>query len=137
MMIREVMTRGVHTLEYSASLREAARLMAEEDIGSVPVVRDEQLVGMVTDRDLVIRGLARSVAEDAPLSTVMTPGIRFCFDDQSVEEVASIMAELGVRRLPVVDREKRLVGFISLANINGAESLRALDTLLDGVATPH
>jgi CBS domain-containing protein len=137
MMIRDVMTQGVHTLEYSATLRDAAKLMAEEDIGSVPVVRDGKLVGMVTDRDLVIRGVARGVADDAELSVVMSPSIKYCFDDQGVDEVASNMAELAVRRLPVVDRDEQLVGFVSLANINGAESLPAINALLDGVATPH
>lgn len=137
MLIREVMTQGVHTLDCTATLREAAQLMSKHDIGSVPVSRDDRLVGMVTDRDIVLRGVARGISDDAPLSDVMSDGIKYCFDDQSVSDVASNMAQLGVRRLPVVDRDKRLVGFVSLSNIHGSDEERASEELLDGTARAH
>lgn len=137
MEIRDVMTPSVQVVGPDITFREAARLMREHDIGSLPVHRDDRLVGMVTDRDLVVRGLAEGLGEDDPVSSVMSEGVKYCFEDQPVEEVAANMSELQVRRLPVVSREKRLVGFVSLANIASARDGAATEDLLGGTATPH
>ncbi|TNJ34642.1 CBS domain-containing protein [Arenimonas terrae] len=137
MNVRDVMTAEVYVVEPEMSLRDAARMMRDCDIGSLPIQRNERLIGMVTDRDLVIRGIAGGMESSATVESVMSDGIRYCFDDQSVEEVATNMAELQVRRLPVVSREKRLVGFVSLANIASARDRQATDELLGGTAEPH
>ena len=137
MDVRDVMTTEVHVVSPDATFREAARLMREHDIGSLPVHSDDRLVGMVTDRDLVVRGLAEGKGLDEQVSSVMSEGVKYCFEDQPVEEVAANMSGLQVRRLPVVSREKRLVGFISLANIASSRSDTATEDLLGGTATPH
>ena len=137
MKVRDVMTNEVFVIGPEQSLREAAQMMRDCDVGSLPVHRDDRLVGMVTDRDLVIRGLASGLDADAPVERVMSESIKYCFDDQAIDEVANNMAELQVRRLPVVTREKRLAGFVSLANIASARIDSATDDLLEGTARPH
>ena len=137
MKISDVMTTEVHVIEPGATLRDAARKMRDLDVGSLPVHRDDKLVGMVTDRDIVVRGLAEGMGLDATVSAVMSEGVKYCFDDQPVADVAANMGEIQVRRLPVVTREKRLVGFVSLANIASANQPGATDCLLDGTAEPH
>ena len=137
MKVRDVMTNEVFVIGPEQSLREAAQMMRDCDVGSLPVHRDDRLVGMVTDRDLVIRGLASGLDGDAPVERVMSESIKYCFDDQAIDEVANNMAELQVRRLPVVTREKRLTGFVSLANIASARIDSATDDLLEGTARPH
>ena len=135
--VSEVMTRDIHIASPDHSIAEAAAVMARADVGCLPVGDKDRLVGMITDRDLVVRAVAKSLAATTPVSEVMTDSIKYCYDDQSVDEVARNMAELGVRRLPVVNREKRLVGFIALSNIAQGGDDGARDTFLRGVATPH
>jgi len=137
MMIRSIMSRHVHVLDAGASMRAAAQMMQREDIGSVPISEDDKLVGMVTDRDIVVRAVAEGWQIDTPLREVMSNGVKYCYDDDSVDDVARNMSDLGVRRLPVVDRDKKLVGFVSLANISSAGNARATDELLQGTAQPH
>jgi CBS domain-containing protein len=137
MDVRDVMTTDVQVVSPETTLREAACLMRDHDIGSLPVHRDDRLVGMVTDRDLVVRGLADGKGQDEQVSAVMSEGVKYCYEDQPVEDVAANMSELQVRRLPVVSREKRLVGFVSLANIASARDKSATEDLLGGTATPH
>ena len=111
MQIREVMTSQVKTVQPSTRIREIARLMRDEDIGAVPVTENDRLIGMVTDRDIVIRALAYGVDVEAKSAReVMSPRLLYCREDQSVEDVLQNMGEQQVRRLPVVDRDKRLVG---------------------------
>jgi CBS domain-containing protein len=137
MKIHDVMSRDVHVLDADASLRAAAQMMQRKDIGSVPVSENDRLIGMVTDRDIVVRAIAEGWQIDTPLREVMSSGVKYCYDDDSVDDVARNMADLGVRRLPVVDRNKRLVGFVSLANITSAGDAGATHTLLEGTAQPH
>ena len=135
--VSEVMTGNVLLARPEQTLREAAMLMAEADVGSLPVAENERLVGMVTDRDMAVRALARGLGADTPVSDVMTREIRYCFEDEDINDVAENMAELGVRRLPVVDRQKRLVGIVALSNVAQCGSEDASDSLLEGVAQPH
>ncbi|MDC8016098.1 CBS domain-containing protein [Tahibacter soli] len=137
MKIRSVMSRNVHVLDANASLRAAALMMQREDIGSVPVSENDKLIGMVTDRDIVVRAVAEGWQIDTPLREVMSSGVKYCYDDDEVDDVARNMSDLGVRRLPVVDRAKNLVGFVSLANISSAGDTRATGELLQGTAQPH
>jgi CBS domain-containing protein len=137
MKIREIMSNAVHMLGRDASVREAALMMQREDIGSVPINDGDRLVGMVTDRDIVLRAVAKGMDVQTPVSEVMSDGVRYCYEDESVDDVARNMADLGVRRLPVVDRNKRLVGFVSLSNIASADDAGATEDLLQGTAQPH
>lgn len=118
MLVRDVMSPRVIHVAPHAHLQEIALAMRNGDLGSVPVSSDDRLIGMVTDRDLVIRGLAETADIGTLTATdVMSPKILYCYEDQPIEEVLRNMAEQQVRRLPVVSREKRLVGIVSLGDL--------------------
>lgn len=116
--VSEIMTRGVRSLSPSDSVLMAAQAMDEMNIGAVPVCDGKRLVGMVTDRDITVRGVAQGRAnEDTKLKDIMSPDVKWCFEDQRIEEVLDEMASGQIRRLPVVDRERHLVGMITLGDI--------------------
>lgn len=137
MKVRDVMSRDVKTIPAHGTLHEVALLMKRHDIGSVPVAEDDRLIGMVTDRDLVVRALAEQLPPDTDVRSVMTDKVMYCFDDQDLSDAVRNMAELEVRRLPVVDRDKRLVGVLALSNVAACDNDDLNGELLDGVATPH
>lgn len=137
MKISEVMTRDVYVLDIEGSVRDVAELMKRKDIGSVPITEARRLVGMVTDRDIVVRAVADGKPGDTKIRDVMSVGINYCSEDDSVEDVARSMADLGVRRLPVVDAALQTVGFVSLSNIAIADDAGATEQLLSGTAQPH
>src|SRR5690606_19457394 len=118
MKISEMMTPNVRCVPPDASLVEAALVMRELDVGSVPVCEASRLVGMLTDRDIALRSVA---AGNDPRRTlvkeVMSEGIIYIYADQEVEDAAELMEQKQVRRLPVLTREKRLVGIISLGDV--------------------
>lgn len=118
MQVREIMSTAPEIINPDTPLREVARLMRDRDIGAVPLGADDRLVGMLTDRDIVVRGLAEH--DDCSTLTaqqVTTEALRYCFDDDDIDEVASSMSQQQVRRLPVVNRDKRLVGMVSLGDV--------------------
>ena len=122
MKVREAMTRDVRIASPSETIRQAARTMAEIDAGAIPVGENDRLVGMITDRDIAVRAVASGKSPDTPIRDVMsTEDICYCFDDQEIGEVAVSMADVKVRRLPVVNRDKRLVGILSLGDISLAD----------------
>jgi CBS domain-containing protein len=137
MNVRDVMTTDVQVIGCDGTLRQAAELMRARDIGSLPVSRDQKLVGMVTDRDIVVRGLAEGLDGDTRVDRVMTSELQTCCDEDTVEQAADKMSDLGVRRLPVVDRSGNLVGFMSLSNVASARDQSATEDLLKGTACPH
>ncbi len=137
MQIRDVMTTDVKTLSPDQSIREAAALMADIDSGALLVNDQDRLIGMITDRDIAIRAVAKGLDCDTPVREVMSNTIRYCFDDESVQDVAQNMAENEMRRMPVLNREKRLVGVVSLGNIASCHNQQTSDTLLQGVARAH
>jgi CBS domain-containing protein len=117
MNIADMMTRNVTMVSPDASLVVAAEAMAERDAGALPVGEGDQLVGMITDRDIAIRGVASGKPVERMLvREAMTPQVLYCFEDQDCEEVAKNMAEVQARRLPVINRDKRLVGIVSLGD---------------------
>ena len=116
MQIKELMSRNVVLASPRESLSEVAQMMAEKDVGFMPVGEGDRIVGMVTDRDMAIRGLAKGKGPDTPVSEVMTRDVKYCFDDEDIDHVVANMGENQVRRLPVMNREKRLVGIVSLAD---------------------
>jgi CBS domain-containing protein len=118
MQIKEVMTTGVEVVRPDDTLQEAARRMKSIDVGPLPVCDGDRLLGMITDRDIIIRATAEG--RDPKVTRVkeaMTPGVVYVFEDQDIEEAASLMKERQIRRLVVLDRDKRLVGILSLGDI--------------------
>ena len=117
MKVSKYMTRDVHLATPTQTIREAARMMAEIDAGSLPVQEDDRLVGVITDRDIAVRAVAQGKSPDTPVRDVMSGEVLYCFEDQEVKEIARNMGDVKVRRLPVVNRDKRLVGIISVGDL--------------------
>ena len=136
MKVREVMTRDVRVANPEQSIREAAQLMAELDAGVLPVGADDRLVGMITDRDIAVRGVAKGKAPDTPVREVMTADVKYCFDDEEVDHVARNMADIQVRRLPVVNRDRRLVGIIAIADLAANEDVSVVGEAVSGISEP-
>ncbi|HSV01997.1 MAG TPA: CBS domain-containing protein [Phenylobacterium sp.] len=134
MNISECMTRDVELARPDMSLREAAKLMAECDCGAVPVGDNDRLVGMVTDRDMAIRGLAQGKGPDTRVSEVMSREIRYCFDDDDADDVLEMMGEQQIRRMPVLNRDKRLVGIVSLGDLSREHEPRRAGEALSGIS---
>ena len=136
MKIKEIITSDPELIDPNASIREAAKRMKSEDIGALPVGENDRLIGMVTDRDIAIRGVAEDRTPDATtVRDVMSEKIFYCFEDDDIEDAAQCMAENQVRRLPILNRDKRLTGIISLADIaqTGEDCEK---TALEGVSEP-
>lgn len=136
MKIRDVMTRDVRTVTPESTIREAARIMADADVGVLPVSAGDRLAGMVTDRDLAVRAIAVGKGPDSTVGDVMSPEVLYCHDDEDIVDVCQNMADIQVRRLPVVDVDKRLVGIISLADIAKAAALEEAGAALEGITRP-
>jgi CBS domain-containing protein len=117
MRVSEAMTRDVYVANPDETIQQAAIAMAGLDAGVLPVGDDDRLIGMITDRDIAIRAVAGGKGPDARVRDVMTTDVKYCFDDQEIEDVTLNMGEIQVRRMPVVDREKRLVGILSLGDV--------------------
>jgi CBS domain-containing protein len=117
MKVSKCMTRDVELVSPTQTIRDAAQMMAELDAGALPVQQDDRLVGMITDRDIAVRAVAQGKSPETPVRDVMSPELLYCFDDQEIEDVSRNMGEVKVRRLPVVNRDKRLVGIISIGDL--------------------
>jgi CBS domain-containing protein len=116
--ISEIMSTDVRVVEPQETLRRAAEMMVRLDVGALPVVTDNQLMGMLTDRDIVVRGVAAGLSPDAGcVSDVMTREVLYCTADQDTREVLELMGEKQVRRLPVVDDDRHLVGIVSIGDL--------------------
>jgi CBS domain-containing protein len=118
MKIREIMTSGARCISPDASLTKAASLMRELNVGSLPVCENDRLAGMITDRDIAIRAVAE--ARDlpgTPVRAIMSPEVVYAFEDQDVEDAARVMEMNQIRRLPILNRDKRLVGILALGDI--------------------
>src|SRR5438876_10330250 len=111
------MTSEVRVASPDQTIREAAQLMAEIDAGALPVAQNDRLVGMITDRDIAVRAVAQGKSPQTKVNDVMTREILYCFDDQDLDDIAQNLGENQVRRLPVVNRDKRLVGILSLGGL--------------------
>lgn len=119
MKVSEIMSRDVQVARPNESIQSVARRMKEIDAGSLPVCDGQTIRGMVTDRDIAIRAVAEGRSFETPVSEIMTEGVEYLFEDDDAGEAADRMAEAQVRRLPVVDRDKRLVGILALGDIAG------------------
>ena len=136
MRVSEAMTPDVRVANPDQTIREAARMMAELDAGALPVGEQDRLVGMITDRDIAVRAVAHGKPPDTPIREVMTDDVKYCFDDEELEEVARNMGDIQVRRLPVVNRDKRLVGIVSIADIAVAEEPEVVGDAVSGISVP-
>ena len=125
MKVADVMTTNVRLMRPHQTLREAANVMFDEDIGTVPVTDHDRLVGMVTDRDIAVRGVAQGKGPDAKVREIMMENVKYCFEDEDLKQVSKNMASLQMRRLPVMNRDKRLVGIVSLGDLATTASSRS------------
>jgi CBS domain-containing protein len=118
MQVQEIMTNVVDVIDPNATIRDAARRMRADNVGALPVCDDQRLLGVVTDRDIVVRAVADDLGGGTTaVREVMSEGVCYCNEDDDVGKAAEIMARHQVRRLPVVSREKQLVGFVALADL--------------------
>ena len=136
MKVSEVMTRDVRLIEPTQSIRDAARLMAELDTGILPVREGDRLVGMITDRDITVRAVAQGRGPDTPVREVMTDDVKYCYEDDDTNDVARNMADIQVRRLPVLTRDKRLVGIISLGDMAMSDGSGRVGEAVAGISQP-
>jgi CBS domain-containing protein len=140
MRVGEAMTRDVRLATPGQSIRDVAKMMAEIDAGILPVGENDRIVGMITDRDIAVRAVAEGKGPDTPVRDVMsTEHIHYCFEDEDVADVARNMGQMKVRRMPVMDRNKRLVGIISLGDVAQQEQ-KAAGQAVDKIAEkggPH
>jgi CBS domain-containing protein len=136
--ISEVMTRDVMTISPQETLRRAAQMMDELNVGVLPVCDGETLVGMITDRDITVRSTSAGDApENARVEEAMSEDVRWCFDDQSVDEVMQQMSDSQIRRVPVVDHNtKKLVGIVALGDIATKSPSGEAEDALKNVSTP-
>ena len=114
--LKDVMTPNVQVISPGATIREAAQKMREGDYGMMPVAENDRIIGAISDRDIAVRAIAEGKGPDTPVRDVMSEGITWAYEDDSIEHAAEIMSEHQVRRLPVVSREKRLVGIVALGD---------------------
>jgi CBS domain-containing protein len=134
MKVSDLMTRDVHIASPSQKLREAAAEMEKCDVGVLPVGENDRLVGMITDRDIAVRGVSHGLGPDASVRDVMSKDVRYCFDGDDLEDIAQNMADEQIRRLPVLNRDKRLVGIISLGDIAVSQEIQAGGVALSGIS---
>jgi CBS domain-containing protein len=138
MKVKEAMHKGAEWVSPSTSIAELARLMVKHDIGAIPIGDDDKLIGMVTDRDIVCRGLANG-KDVAKLTAreVMTKQIVWCRDDEDLDDATRIMEQKKIRRLPVIDGNKRMVGMLSLGDLSHAGKSKLSGEVLQAVSAHH
>jgi CBS domain-containing protein len=136
MQVNEAMTNDVKIASPNQTIRDAARLMAEIDAGVLPVGEKDRLVGMITDRDIAIRAVAADKGPQTPIRDIMSKEVLYCFEDDDVDDVVQNMADIKVRRLPVLNHEKRLVGILSLGDIALSDGAGTAGSALCGISEP-
>ena len=134
MKISEVMTTEVETISSEQTAREAAAFMLRADAGSIPVCDGDRVVGMITDRDIAVRGVAEGRGPDTPVSELMSDGIICAHEDDDIHAVAKRMSDEQVRRLPVLDSDDRLVGIVSLGDLSRETGGEVAHEALEGVS---
>ena len=137
MRVSEAMTRDVRVASPDQTIREVANIMKEIDAGAMPVGDNDRLVGVITDRDIAIRAIAEGKGPDTKVRDVMSQEqVMYCYEDEDLTHVAKNMAENQVRRLPVVNRDKRLVGIVSLGDVATSASQTTAGKAVKGVSKP-
>ena len=135
MQVKQCMTRDVRVVSPDDTIERAAQMMGQIDAGVLPVGEGDRLVGMITDRDIAIRGVAEGCSPSARVGDIMSREVKYCFDDADTDEVLDNMAEIQVRRMPVVDHDKRLVGIVSIGDLAKKDS-RDTGEALGDIARP-
>jgi len=136
MKVSEVMTRDVRTVRPDQSARDAANFMLQADAGAIPVTEGDRLIGMITDRDIAVRGVAEGHGPDTPVRELMTNDIVAARMDDETDDVAARMSEAQVRRLPVIDDQERLCGIVSLGDLSQQGETDQAEQALQGVTQP-
>lgn len=136
MKVSDAMTPDVQLCTPQDTLKDAAEAMTALNVGLLPVTDGDRLIGMVSDRDIATRGVALGLGPDSPVRTVMTEDVKYCFEDQELEEVIRNMGDIQVRRLPVLNRAKRLVGIIALGDIARAHAGDGTADALSRISEP-
>ena len=138
MKVRDAMHPGVQWVERDTPVVKVASMMQEHDIGAIPVGQDDRLIGMVTDRDIVCRGLAQGRdCSGMTVGDVMSKGIVFCRDDEELEDAVRIMESRKIRRLPVLNDQKRMVGILSLGEISHMAPRQITGEVMQAVTAHH
>jgi CBS domain-containing protein len=137
MNVNSCMSTDVRITSPGETIRKVAKVMKELDTGILPVGDNDRLVGMITDRDIAVRAIAEGKGPETTVKDIMSREVLYCYDDESLDDVARQMRELQVRRMVVLNRDKRLVGIISLGDLARTDDMpqRTADTL-SGVSEP-
>ena len=136
MKISEVMTTEVEKVRADQTAREAASFMLRADAGSIPVCEGDKVIGMITDRDIAVRGVAEGRGPDTPVSELMSDGIICAREDEDIASVAQRMSEEQIRRIPVLDAEERLIGIVSLGDLAREARGETAHQAFEGVCAP-
>jgi CBS domain-containing protein len=136
MKVSDAMTPEVQLCTPDDTLRDAAQAMAALGVGLLPVTDNDRLVGMISDRDIAIRGIGMGRGPEGRVGDVMTADVKYCYDDQDLDEVSANMGEIQVRRLPVLNRNKQLVGIIALGDIALIQGGNGTGAALCGISRP-
>jgi CBS domain-containing protein len=138
MKVKDIMHEGVQWVDPSTSVEELARLMLEHDIGAIPIGENDRLVGMVTDRDIVCRCIGAGLDPvDTTAREVMTKGIVFCRDEEEADDAARLMEHKKIRRLPVINKDKRMTGILSIGDMCHGESRELTGEVMHAVSAHH
>lgn len=140
MRVSEIMTQHVELISPDQSIQKAAQCMCDLDVGALPVAENDHLVGMITDRDIAVRAVALGKSTDTPVRDIMSAEVQYCFEDENVSDVAGNMGDQQLRRLPVLNRSKRLVGILTLGDVavsqNGSPQMQKVGEALAGISHP-
>jgi CBS domain-containing protein len=136
MKVKEAMSSDVQLINPDQTIRQAAQMMVEIDTGVLPVAENDRLVGMITDRDIAVRAVALGKPADTKVREIMSGEVLYCFEDEELTHVSRNMSDMKVRRLPVVNRDKRLVGLISFSDVARHEQPTTVGRMAARVSEP-
>lgn len=137
MKVRDVMTRDVKVAGPGDTIQQIARLMLDFDTGAIPVVDDGHVIGLITDRDIVLRVAAQGRPLTLPVSEALTPNVEFCFEDDDLTEVSEKMARLQLRRMIILDQNRKLAGILSLGDLSREADPLESGLMLEQVSRPR
>lgn len=136
MRVMEAMTSDVRIVSPDQTIQEAAKLMLDCDVGSLPVGEGGRLVGMITDRDIAVRAVCQGKSPKTHVRDVMSKDVKYCYEDEEISHVAHNMGDIQLHRLVVLNHDKKLVGIISLADIANCEGVRPAGEAVSGISHP-
>ena len=137
MKVKDAMTYEVHLASPNQTIREVAQAMAELDVGALPVGDKDRLVGMITDRDIAVRAVASGRGPATKVREVMSNTVKYCFEDEDISHISENIADIQLHRLPVMSREKRLVGIVALGDTANAGGAQPAGRALCGISAPN